>query len=92
MMDKQTFMIELDGIIGTIHTYSRNPFMLGYTKELRKAVDANDEATLTIVLDKLIDWYNQEISSIKNDDYIFNKHMHEKAYHILKNYRHSLHS
>ncbi len=89
-MERNEFMIELNGIIETIHTYTRNPFMVGYTKELRKSMKYNDMDTLRIALDKLIGWYNEEIEAIKSDDYIFNKNMHEKAYDILKEYRQGL--
>jgi len=89
-MLKKEFMIELNGIIGTIHTYTRNPFMMGYTNELKKAIDNNDLDSVKIVLDKVIDWYNDEIEKIKNDDYVINKGMHEKAYGILREYRQAL--
>ncbi len=89
-MSRQEFLIELDGVIGTIHTYTRNPFMMGYTKEMKKAAADNDLDTLKIILDKVIGWYNEEIDKIKTDAYVFNKHMHQKAYDILKSYRSSL--
>ena len=90
-MERKEFMVELNGIIETIHTYTRNPFMMGYTKELRKSIRHNDVEMLQIVLDKVIEWYTEEIDAIKNDEYIFNKNMHEKAYYILKEYRQALH-
>jgi len=89
-MLKKEFMIELNGIIGTIHTYTRNPFMMGYTEELKKAFENNDLDSVKIVLDKVIDWYNDEIEKIKSDDYVINKGMHEKAYGILREYRQAL--
>ena len=89
-MLKKEFMIELNGIIGTIHTYTRNPFMMGYTKELKKAVENNDYEMIQIVLDKVIDWYNQEIEKIIHDDFVINKSYHEKAYSILREYRAAL--
>ncbi|MFH5881744.1 hypothetical protein [Liberiplasma polymorphum] len=91
-MERKEFMVELNGIIETIHTYTRNPFMMGYTKELRKSIRQNDIEMLQIVLDKVISWYNEEIEAIKSDEYIFNKNMHEKAYDILKEYREGLHA
>ncbi|MDD5293824.1 MAG: hypothetical protein PHW40_05890 [Candidatus Izemoplasmatales bacterium] len=91
-MQRQEFIVELGGIIGTIHTYTRNPFMVGYTRELKKAIRQNDTDTTKIVLDKVINWYNDEIDKIENDEYIFNKNMHKKAYDILLEYRQSLKS
>ncbi len=91
-MQRQEFIIELGGIIGTIHTYTRNPFMVGYTKELKKAIRLNDPETTRLVLDKVIEWYNEEIDKITNDEYVFNKQMHKKAYDILLEYRESLDS
>ncbi len=89
-MSRKEFLIELDGIIGTIQTYTRNPFMMGYTKELKKAIKDNDMETLKIILDKMIGWYSEEINKIHADKYVFNKHMHQKAFDILKSYRISL--
>jgi len=89
-MLKQEFAIELGGIIGTIQTYTRNPFMTGYTKELKKAIAHNDLVSLRIALDKVIGWYEEEIEKINNDDYVFNKEMHHKAYSILHEFRHSI--
>ncbi len=91
-MERKEFMIELNGIIETIHTYTRNPFMVGYTKELRKSIRYNDIETLRIVLDKVIAWYQEEIDHIVHDEYVFNKTMHEKAFGILKEYRQALHA
>ncbi len=92
MMVKKEFMIELNGIIGTIHTYTRNPFMIGYTQELKKSAETNDYETMQIVLDKVIDWYNHEIDKIVTDDFVINKSYHEKAYGILREYRAALQS
>jgi Mg2+ and Co2+ transporter CorA len=91
-MQRQEFIIELGGIIGTIHTYTRNPFMVGYTRELKRAIRQNDTLMTKIILDKVIDWYDEEIENISNDQYIFNKSMHQKAYNILLEYRQSLQS
>jgi hypothetical protein len=80
----------LGGIIGTIQTYTRNPFMTVYTKELKKAITHNDLETTRIALDKVIDWYDDAMEKINNDEYVFNKEMNAKAYHILHEFRHSI--
>ncbi len=89
-MKNKEFAVELEGVIGTIHTYTRNPFMMGYTKELKRAVKENDLDMIKLILDKVISWYNDELDKIQNDEYVFNKNMHEKAYDILKTYRQSI--
>jgi hypothetical protein len=89
-MQKQEFVIELGGIIGTIQTYTHNPFMQGYTKELKRAIRNNDLETTKLALDKIVDWYDESIEKIYNDEYVFNKEMHAKAYHILNEFRHSI--
>jgi hypothetical protein len=40
--------------------------------------------------DKVIDWYDDEIEKINQDEYVFNKDMHAKAYNILNEFRHSI--
>lgn len=91
-MLKKEFILELNGIIGTIRTYTRNPFMMGYTEALKDSVECNDYEMMQIVLDKVIDWYNDEIEKIANDDFVINKSNHEKAYGILRAYRAQLQS
>ncbi len=91
-MTKQEFIVEMDGVIGTIRTYTRNPFMMGYIKELKRSIEHDDYDKIRIALDKLIEWYQEEYDNIKTDEYVFNKHMHEKAFHILSRYREALQS
>lgn len=89
-MRKKEFLIELEGVVGTILTYTRNPFMLGYTKELKKALFENDMDTVKIILDKVIGWYNEEMENIDGDEYVFNKELHHKSYDILTTFRQAL--
>ena len=91
-MRKKEFLIELEGVVGTILTYTRNPFMLGYTRELKNALAENDMDTVRIILDKVIGWYNDEMDNIDTDDYVFNKDLHHKSYDILTTFRQALHS
>ncbi len=91
-MSTEEFMIELDGVINTIHTYTKNPFMVGYTKALREAVDNRDYRMIQMILDRVLDWYTQYLSAIEEDEYVFNKTMHHRAYNILKVYRQSIHA
>lgn len=88
-MSTEEFMIELDGVINTIHTYTKNPFMLGYTRALREAVDNKDFRMIQLILDRVLEWYNQYLSTIEEDEYVFNKEMHQRAYNILRIYRQS---
>ena len=90
MMRKKEFLIELDGVVGTILTYTRNPFMLGYTKELKKSLAENDMDTVKIILDKVIGWYNEEMDNIDTDEYVFNRDLHHKSYNILTTFRQAL--
>ena len=89
-MTKEEFAIELRGIVGTIKTYTRNPFMMGYTEQLQEAIDKDDTQKAKLVLDRVLKWYNREIEKIQHDEYIFNKNMHEKAYYLLREYRQNL--
>lgn len=75
-MDKEKFNIELNGIIGTILSYSKNPYIVGYTNSLRKYINNYNEEMLVIILRKLVSWYDENISKILTNDYISNKNDH----------------
>ena len=85
-MSKEEFSIELAGVIGTIKSYTSDPFIVGYISELKNALEKEQMYMAELIISKLIEWYNEQIEDILVDRYVYNKDAHRKSYQILKNY------
>ncbi len=85
-MNRLDFLVELNGITGTIESYTRDPYIMGYLKVLNNAVDAGNNELEQAVLVKLISWYDNNIEEILNDKYVYNKDLHKTTKTILKDY------
>lgn len=85
-MNRLDFLVELNGITGTIESYTRDPYIMGYLKVLNSAVEIGNEELEKAVLKKLISWYENNIEEILNDRYVYNKELHTTTKNILKDY------
>lgn len=85
-MNRLEFLVELNGITGTIESYTRDPYIMGYLKVLETAVANGDTALERTVLKKLIKWYENTIDEILNDRYVYNKDLHKTTKDILNDY------
>ncbi len=80
----QQFEIEVNGIIGTITNYTKNPYIVGYTNCLRKYVNENEKDMVLLIIKKLIVWYTINIDSILSNEYIANKSEHISTKELLE--------
>jgi hypothetical protein len=85
-MNRLDFFVELNGITGTIESYTRDPYIMGYLKVLNNAVDSGNDELEQAVLKKLISWYDNNIDEILSDRYVYNKDLHKTTKSILKDY------
>ncbi len=85
-ISNKEFNLEIEGVIGTIMSFTKDPFIIGYTNGLRKAIKEKDNELILIVLKKLLQWYNENNDAIQNDRYVHNKDAHTKSLNILNNY------
>jgi hypothetical protein len=85
-MNRIEFLAELNGITGTIESYTRNPYVMGYLKVLEQAVATKDTELEQTVLRKLIAWYEDTIDEILDDRYVYNKDLHKTTQNILNDY------
>ncbi len=83
-MSIQQFEIEVNGIIGTITNYTKNPYIVGYTNCLRKYVNENEKDMVLLIIKKLIVWYTMNIDSILSNEYIANKSEHISTKELLE--------
>lgn len=60
--------IEIDGIIGTIESYTGEPYINNILIKLKKSINSRDALEIKYCLTKLSEWYsdNQNIYKIMN--------------------------
>ncbi|PAT01270.1 hypothetical protein CI105_07375 [Candidatus Izimaplasma bacterium ZiA1] len=86
-MTNKEFLIEIQGIVKTISSYTNDPFIISYSEQLATFVIEEDEHTVLLLVKKLIAWYDKNINNITNDRFVNNKQYHEYSYQTLKNYQ-----
>jgi hypothetical protein len=75
-MEIANLEIELNGIIGTITNYTKNPYIVGYTTLLERYVHDNNQEMIKCSVQRLINWYDENINLILTNEYLNNKKDH----------------
>lgn len=83
--------LEVDGLCNTISDYTRDHYILHYTNLLKKCTYPKDKELISLVIDKLIVWYQETYKSIQENNYITNKKQHTKSYELLKEMKALIH-
>jgi len=84
-MNLTDLQIELDGITFTITSYTRNPYVVGYLKSLRKYIEEENVILVKACISKLLDWYLKNYTTIMSSEYVFNKNDHIITKDLLQN-------
>jgi len=85
-MELNQFSLELNGIVGTILDYTRDPYIVGYTNSLEKSIQENNTELQKLTVQKLIHWYHNHISEIMESQYIYNKDNHVQTLKYLEDF------
>ena len=80
----EILLVEKEGIINTINDYTREHFIRNYTTILHKVKYPEDKEQILLITYRLIDWYEENLESILNNQYVNNKHEHTKSIKLLK--------
>jgi len=84
MRVNEIVQLELKALSKTICEYSTDNFIVSYAEQIKDVEYPEDLDTMTILIDRLIVWYEEEMQRIINDDYIHSKQSHIKSYNLLK--------
>jgi hypothetical protein len=76
--------IESEGLSNTIKDYTSENYILSYTKKLQESNYPEDKEVICILVNKLINWYEQNYKNILDSKYLSNKAEHTKSYELLK--------
>ena len=82
----QELAIEYDGMLGTIQQYSCDPYVISYLNKLKSAIHSKDFEMIRIMINKLDEWYNENINQIEENRWVINKESHHKTQRLLKEF------
>lgn len=82
----QELEIEYDGMLGTIKQYSCDPYVISYLNKLKSAIQAEDFEMIKIMINKLDEWYEENIVDIEENRWVINLDSHHKTQRLLKEF------
>ncbi len=82
----QELTIEYDGMLGTIKQYSCDPYVLSYLNKLKVALQDEDFDMIKVMINKLDEWYAENINAIEENRWVINLDSHHKTQRLLKEF------
>lgn len=82
----QELEIEYDGMLGTIKQYSCDPYVISYLNKLKSAIQREDFEMIRIMINKLDEWYAENINAIEENRWVINLDSHHKTQRLLKEF------
>ena len=82
----QELEMEYDGMLGTIQQYSCDPYVISYLNKLKSAIQAENFTMIGIMINKLDEWYEENINAIEENRWVINVDSHHKTHRLLKEF------
>ncbi|WP_427125065.1 toll/interleukin-1 receptor domain-containing protein (plasmid) [Priestia megaterium] len=82
--------IEVDGIYGTITDYSSEAYVKNIVDHLKSSVANQDIEQILYLLNKVDDWYRDNINEINNNQFVFNHKAHRNTWENVKIFKEEL--
>lgn len=76
--------LELEGLSKTIKEYSTDNYIISYANQLISVDYPKETVKFSLLVNKLLDWYSEEIEKIRNSEYTLSKDAHYKSFSLLK--------
>ena len=92
MTFKHKYQLEIEGIIETINDYAIEHFIRSYTKQLRSLSLPSDFELISVIVDRLVAWYQSNIEAINASHFVSNKNEHQISYELLIEFQEKLKS
>lgn len=84
------FTLEIDGIAETINDYAVENFIRSYSTQLKDMKLPDDQEKVKIIIERLLEWYRENITLIDNSSFVNNKHEHHKSMRLLLEFQQKL--
>ena len=75
--------IEFDGISEAIDNYTSDSLICNYLKKMKIALQEDSTSEVMYYLEKLCAWYDENISAIYSNQFVYNKREHSQSKHLL---------
>lgn len=82
--------LEYDGVFGTINEYTDDSNIINYLLKLKEGINDLDYDVVIYSLERIINWYDDNMCEISTNSYVFNLDSHKKTHELLKNLRENL--
>ena len=70
--------LDIDGIVGTIYSYSGESYIKNICDGLKSSINRNNVEEIIYFLQKLKDWYNENQRKIQSNEYVYDAELHIK--------------
>ena len=87
---REVFSLEVEGISRTINDYAVENFIVGYSNQLQSCEIPKDVEKVKVIVNRLINWYNDTMDDIVHSRFINNKDEHIKSLRLLKEFQKEL--
>jgi hypothetical protein len=82
----QELSIEYDGMLGTIKQYSCDPYVISYLNKLKDAIANENYPMIKIMIQKLNEWYEENMDAIEENRWVINVDSHHKTQRLIKEF------
>jgi hypothetical protein len=82
----QELEIEYEGMLGTIKQYSCDPYVVSYLNRLKEAIQKEEIEMIKIMISKLNEWYEENITAIEENRWVINVDSHRKTQRLIKEF------
>ena len=76
--------LSFEGIKATVNAYTKEGLINNYFNQLTKSITNGEIKNIKILLNKISDWYRNEIVQINQNEWCFNKEEHREAMRIIQ--------
>jgi hypothetical protein len=83
MTIQEIVTIELPAVVQTINEYTMEHYVRHYTNLLMSYRSHEQKQDMLPIINRLIEWYGDNMSEIEHNKYIYNKHEHKKSFELL---------
>jgi hypothetical protein len=74
------------GLISTIEGYTRDHYIKNYTSQLSQLDFEKDKVMVMALIQRLLDWYEENIDEIRSNQFVHNIREHEKSIRLLQKF------
>ncbi len=86
MTSIQELEVEFEGMLGTIKQYSCDPYVVSYLERLKDAIQNKEINMIRIMIAKLNEWYEDNITDIESNRWVINLNSHHKTQRLIKEF------